>query len=774
MAYLVFDLETENHTIRKRLGNPFDPKNYVVARGWKKQGDPRCSYEYFSEPSPSTLEISKDVTLLVGHNIKYDLLYEMSLSNQSLRDFFKRGGRIWCGQYAEYLLNGQQRSSQMVSMDQIIEKYGGRKKIDEVKLLWEEGYLTSEIPKDLLVDYLVGTEEEGRNSGDIGNTELIFLGQLKEAKEKGMVKTIMARMDGLCATTEMEFNGVYVDKKVARERLVELTNEMSEVKAKLAEYTKDIPKELGFNWGSGNHVSAILFGGCIKYQQSAPYMDEKTGELARLKAKAKWPLFGGKPVDPEKCSGEPVFGTYKNAYYGQDEYASGKQKGMPKFRNVDVPGKIKTKIQDFYHDLPGFVKPLEEWETKNTDGAGNPVYSTGKETIEVLEAKAEHDNSLPFLTWFTRYTFLSKEIGTYYVAKNSQGKIKGMLTCVDPATSIIHHKLNESTTVTTRLSSSDPNLQNLSRKDKSRVKEQFRSRYGEDGLCLEADYSQLEVVVQQVLSGDKQLAKDLRDGVDFHCKRVSAWKGISYEEALARCKDEDHPLYAEWSPIRTAAKVFSFQRAYGAGAAKIAYTTGMDVEDVQSLIAAEEKLYPGIPDFNEDVKLVVTEDAEPFKQHWSGGGFSVYRRGTWIAPTGTRYTFQSKDAPAWLKKKLRRQGNTVTDTFSPTEMKNYPVQGTAGEFVVTILGLLWRRFVETDNYGGKALFVNTVHDCIWIDMHKDVVHEVAADVRRIMESIPGYFNKMYGMHIGVPFPVDIEIGKDMYDMHSYNKDTDYG
>lgn len=768
MAYLVFDLETENHTSRKRLGNPFDDRNYVVARGWKKQGDKQCSHEYFTAPTTSVLEIPEDVTLLVGHNIKYDLLYEMSLKNSSLRAFFKRGGRIWCCQYAEYLLNGQTQDSQMVSMDGIIEKYGGRKKIDEVKLLWEEGYLTSEIPEDLLIDYLVGTPEEGRNSGDIGNTELIFLGQIQAAVEQDQMKTITARMDGLCATIEMEFNGVKIDMQAARDRLVELNTELIQVSDELAEYLEGLPPGLDFNWGSNIHASVALFGGTIKYEKSAPYLDPKTGEAARLKATAKWPLFDGEPIDPDECGKDGdryVFPAHADNAQKQDVFASGKKKGMPKFRNVDVPGAIKTKMQEFLFEMPGYATPLKEWQTKLKDGADNTVYSTNNDTIEALENLSD----VPFLEVFTRRAFLQKEIGTYYLAADAKGKVTGMLTCVDPVTHIIHHKLNVCSTKTSRLSSSDPNLQNLSRKDKSEVKKMFVSRFGKEGCNMEADYSQLEVVVQGVLTGDVQLRKDLNDGVDFHCKRVAAWKAITYEEALIRCKQEESPYYTVWGPIRTAAKIFSFQRAYGAGVAKIALFTGMPQTEIQALADAEDAMYPGIGKFNEEVAKEVAAGAEAFKMYWPTGGYSVYRRGRWIAPTGAIYSFQSKDAPAWLKKRNK----DIKDTFSPTEMKNYPIQGTAGEIVVTILGLLWRRFVETENYGGKAFFVNTVHDCVWIDMHRSVVHEVAADVRRIMECVPDYFNERYGMDIDVPFPVDIEIGDDMYDMSHYDEEHDY-
>lgn len=100
-------------------------------------------------------------------------------------------------------------------------------------------------------------------------------------------------------------------------------------------------------------------------------------------------------------------------------------------------------------------------------------------------------------------------------------------------------------------------------------------------------------------------------------------------------------------------------------------------------------------------------------------------------------------------------------------MKNYPVQGTGGEFVQAMCGRLWRHYVSNDNYGGKALLVNTVHDCIWSDAHKSVRDQVAADTKRIMESIPEFYNERHGMHIDVPFPVEVEYGPHMNKLHHW-------
>lgn len=748
LAHTIFDLEVENYEENKRFASPFSDKNYIVARGWKHKGDAMCSYRYYSAPHKDYMPIPSKTNILVGLNIKFDLLYEWD--SPELKAFFKRGGRIWCCQYAEYLLNGQDQASHMVSMDDIIVKYGGRKKLDAVKDLWEAGWKTSEIDKDMLIDYLVGTEAENRNSGDIGNTELIYLGQLAEAKRLNMLPMILARMDGLLCTTEMEYNGLKIDVKTALELASALEVEAAEIDERMEEYIpKDLPPELEFNWNSPVHSSCIIFGGTAKYQKQAPYIDPETGVYARKKAEESWPLFDGEPVNPTMCFEEGGLWVFKDKY--QDLFISGKNKGAGKFKKVRVQGEIKTKYQDFFYQFRGYTTPNASWAGDRVDGAGQPLYSTASDVIEELGQR-----NIPFLKDLARRKKIDKDLGTYYIKDDGKGP-KGMLTCVNPRTHIVHHRLNHTSTVTSRLSSSDPNLQNIPRGDTSDVKKMFISRF-KNGTMLEADYSQLEVVVQGLLTNDTNLIRDLIARVDFHCKRVSAWKGCTYDEAKLWCKDEKHPNYPVWKVYRTNAKVFSFQRAYGAGAAKISSYTGMPIDDVKALIEAEDLLYPGVTKFNMAVEAAVKASARPVKV-FNGVSMTSYLRGEWAAPTGTRYTFRSHEALDWQKEK------GITESFMPTELKNYPIQGTGGEIVQIILGKLWRHFVENENYGGAALLCNTVHDCIWIDVNldADVLDTLAANVKRIMESVPETLQELYDMPCPVPFPVELEIGTNLFD-----------
>ena len=83
--YKVFDTETENHHYKKRFASQFYHKNWVVMRGYKRQDDTRCWFEHYpTKPAKKKfLKIEPDVTILVGHNIKYDLLWEWDNPDRS-------------------------------------------------------------------------------------------------------------------------------------------------------------------------------------------------------------------------------------------------------------------------------------------------------------------------------------------------------------------------------------------------------------------------------------------------------------------------------------------------------------------------------------------------------------------------------------------------------------------------------------------------------------------------------------------------------------------
>ena len=283
----------------------------------------------------------------------------------------------------------------------------------------------------------------------------------------------------------------------------------------------------------------------------------------------------------------------------------------------------------------------------------------------------------------------------------------------------------------------------------------FISRFGADGRIIEADYSQLEVIIQAVLSGDRHMQQDIREGIDFHVKRLSAVTGEDYSSLKAKHRAGDDSVCQQ----RTLVKGFTFQRAYGAGAPAIAESTGLSLDQVKDLIRAEEKLYPDLSRFNDSVARAVAQSARDTNSFIKVAGVTCrLREGDWFSPTGTYYRFIEKESPAFMQER----GTYVS--FSPTEMKNYPIQGMGGEIVQTMIGKLYRHFLKTKNYGGNAFLINTVHDCVLVDCHKDILPQVANEVVIIMEKVPNVFNYYFDMNITVPFPVEAEAGPNWYEM----------
>lgn len=109
------------------------------------------------------------------------------------------------------------------------------------------------------------------------------------------------------------------------------------------------------------------------------------------------------------------------------------------------------------------------------------------------------------------------------------------------------------------------NLQNLPRPDedgdgvaKSKVKQVFTSRFGDNGRITEVDYSALEVVMSCVHTGDTKLLGLLQSGTDMHCYRLAFREELPYEEVYERCHNKKHELHPLWKAMRTGIKAPSF------------------------------------------------------------------------------------------------------------------------------------------------------------------------------------------------------------------------
>jgi DNA polymerase-1 len=783
--WLVADLETTTHTSFKRKANPFDPRNWVVMAGWMSNEDKLPQGRRYAQLSQTHEWLFKFLTgpearFLVGANIKFDLFYLMRdpIIYAAWQDFVARGGLVWDVLLAEYLLEGQAQASQMLSLDDVSVRYGGDLKVDEVKKLWEAGVPTEEIDPDLLARYLLGeTLPSGeRVEGDIGNTRRAFLGQLERARSQGQSRSIMLNMGALCASIEMERNGMYVDKDLGYTLAAELGAELGEAREELAKYLPEgLPFE--FNWTNRYHLSPIIFGGTVKYQRreytlksghttfDAPTDGNRGLYACTQRDEVHYILADGTTME---CS---WYEHIRDTEWGGEEPSgkqpvvvlSGKNKGEPKTKKVKVDdySKPKSRWADCYWEFPRVVEPEPEWES-STPG----LYSVSS---DVLEALKPHAREVPFLDLLLRVKGMEKDLSTYFIDMKADGTEVGMLTLVQDGW-LIHHSIHHNRTVTARLSSSDPNLQNIPKGNKSKVKQVFVSRFP-GGYIGQSDFSSLEVYIQAILTGSVNLIADLRKGLDLHCVRLAAKEHMEYEDVLKLCKGYVdslgvyQPAVDEWDYKRTGAKVFSFQRAYGAGAATIAKATGMPLSEVEALIAAEQARYPEIDAYFEARTDQIKRSRVPTDRRVPHPDMPAVivqlGKGTVTTPDGKRYTYMESPSPKFAAKR----GEFAS--FSPTEIKNYEVQGGGGEWMKAAMWLAVREFYRTRNFGGLALLVNTVHDALYWDMQEAVRFESGVCVAACMEAASDFMSWWFSWDIPLPVPTDTVYGANMGEENKY-------
>lgn len=796
---MILDLETENHKYFGAVASPRHPENYVVAVGQAIDTNPydgavEGKYFHSKEEAGNWLSIPDDVWLLVAHNAPFEMDWMLHQQRAEIMRFLARGGRIFCTAYAEYLLTNQQET--YPSLDTTAPKYGGTHKVDGIKILWEQGHLTSQIDKDLLCEYLLGPE------GDIENTRKVFYGQYQQLVARGMWDMALTRMEGMIYNCFAMDSGLFVHREVAFKQLDEQNAKLAELLDLFGQYRGHIPGYVEFKDSSAYHMSAWLFGGPIKYRiKDVWYNDDGTPKYEKVDCYK----FGETHVPTEQVNAEN-FPVCVTTYGAADRYVSGKNKGQPKVHKVEVQTP-KLRWYDRLFQCPplidlsllpsDIVKEFkQEFAGKRKLADDTPVYSTGADCIEMLSKRPEFGEEVStMLKKLLQYAKIDKDVGTYYLRedKDDDGNVikqSGMLQYLTPH-SIVYHVLNCTSTVTTRLSSNRPNMQNIPRGDTSDVKKMFTSRFDspdwlawalgagmigqelyeecvaniaagiENGKIIEADYAALEVVCLAAFSRDKNLVKALLDNIDMHCLRLSKKLGEPYEEVLKKCKDENHPEHKAYKTMRTDIKPPSFAYQYGATAQGIAFATGCTVEYAEEFIANEKALFPDVEAYYTDTIFKQIEaNTTLHREQTENGGWRAYRRGVWQSPGGTCYEFREYPKTKWV------DGQRIEIMeFKPTQMRNYPIQGESGFFVQGIAGLVVRWLISQGFFGNRVFIINQVHDALYLDCHVSVLKEVASTLKQIMESLPQFFNTAFKYDLQVPFPAEVEAGPSMYEKY---------
>lgn len=746
-GWLTLDVETTIAQSFLRKADPFNILNWTVYLGYRHSSDTSVTMIRFKDKQASMgwlgrLILDKRPAVIAGHNVKFDIQHGIAQDPWSYavyRDWIVAGGQLWDTQLAEYLLEGMLPEAQYLSLDEVAPRYGGQLKVggDSMKEMWNAGICTTEISEDIVYPYL---------QGDIDNTVLVMTGQMKRAREVGQTRSILLNMGAMVYIIEAEKNGIHADKAMGLVLAAELEEEIKTLKAEMDTYLpKDMPEELGWSWTSRTKLSALLFGGTIKYKKSVHQCDDAGVLLYAQKSVTGYVLDDGTvTLQPPLPEGEGSMGQPNIMRYVVIQ--SGKNAGSYKTKQVKVndPDKPKMKQEEFTYTFKGYTQPEKSWE-----GATPGVYSTAESVIEALGTR-----DIPFLKAMARHAKAVKDLGTYFITSCPKKGQKGMLTLVRE-NGIIHHQINQTATVTGRFSASNPNTQNLPRPGagKSKIKQCMTSRF-KGGKIIQSDFSSLEIYIQAILTGDRNLIADLKAKLDMHCKRVASTYGISYEEAVDLCKIKE---LDEWVERRTKAKEFSFQRAFGAGAKAIAAATGLSVEAVEELIANEVKQYPQIEPFFEGLTKRIESNRRGIRKTIPHPDFPTkmieLRTGYDRTPDGKLYAWIEQPAPEYV---VKRGGGWTS--FSPPEIKNYEVQGGGAEWAKAAMWLAVREYYRRKNFDDRACLIGQVHDATYADADAEVYPQAAAVLHCAMELASPFMEAYFKWPQPVYVPSDTTIG----------------
>ncbi|MBI3177778.1 MAG: DNA polymerase I, partial [Chloroflexi bacterium] len=342
---------------------------------------------------------------------------------------------------------------------------------------------------------------------------------------------------------------------------------------------------------------------------------------------------------------------------------------------------------------------LEPPDKSRKTAAGK--YSTAADVLEEMRDAKAH----PVLDHILEHREVSKLKGTY---------VDALPQAVNPETGRIHTSYNQAGSVTGRLASSNPNLQNIPiRSELGReVRRAFVAPRGR--RLVAADYSQVELRIAAHFAQDQFWIESFRRGDDIHAATASAVFGVPLEKVT---KDQ-----------RRNAKAINFGLLYGMGAYSLGRSTGLTLGEAEEFIQTYFAKLPGVKRYIEETKQKAATD------------------GYVETLLGRRRYF-----PILTKPGQTREDHAVR-ARAEREAINTPVQGTAADIMKLAMLRLARdlpRKVPT------ALMILQVHDELVFECNTADVEAVAALAKEVME---GAFK------LDAPLAVDVRVGKNWDEM----------
>ncbi len=324
-------------------------------------------------------------------------------------------------------------------------------------------------------------------------------------------------------------------------------------------------------------------------------------------------------------------------------------------------------------------------------------YSTDEEVLSSLAA------DYPVCADILQHRALQKLRSTY---------VDALPALVNPRTGRVHSSFNQALTATGRLSSQNPNLQNIPIRtpEGRRVREAFIPR-DEKHLILSADYSQIELRLIAHMSHEEAMLEAFRNNQDIHQSTAARVFGVPLEQVTPE--------------QRRAAKTVNFSIIYGAGAVNLSNQLGIKRSEAKELIDNYFAQYPGLKHYMENIVDFARKN---------GYVETLLGRRRYLRDIHSR--------------------NNMNRSMAERMAINTPIQGTAADLIKVAMVNIWKAMRAA---GMRSHLILQVHDELVFDVHQDELDALKALVREKMTSaLP---------ELRVPIVVEMGVGKNWLEAH---------
>lgn len=689
MKKLVLDIETNWTKVEKKHNpSPYLSTNHLVSVGYiffDESGILKTDYLVFNHTEylePCQAENSRKLQtildasdLVIGHNLKFDMSWLLECG-------FTYSKALYDTMIAEYVFSKGLKIP--LSLAESCKRYGLDAKSDVLGEYRKNDINTDATPLKELIAY---------GEQDILITKQLYDKQqqliAENAEYQYMLKAVSLMNQTLPALIDIERNGIFIDLESLDQVERDYREEYNKLKNELNEIVLEVMGHTPINLESSEHLSWVLYSRKVVDKKVWSELFNIGSEIRNSVLKVKHSRYMNNKEFIHNVKANTV--KLKKTEASQCETCIGKGKVL-KNKIDGSPFKKPTICKAcngngyIYKELSayaGFKLTPPGYKYASSGG-----FSTDKITLNELILRDDIDEKCKkFLTSLLRLNSISTYLSTF---------VEGIKKNVKD--NILHSTFNQCVTATGRLSSSNPNFQNLPRAKTFPIRKVIKSRF-KGGKIFSVDFKQLEFRVAAILAKDEQAKQDILNNIDIH--------------AFTR-----DTITAAGQPMdRQDAKIRTFKPLYGG-------VKGTEAEE--AYYQAFLQKYSGIDKWQKELE----NEALHTKQIKS--------------PSGRIYSFPF----------VRRLANGSVS--SHTQIKNYIVQGFAtGDICPLALINIYHTIKNM-----KSKIILTVHDDITIDVHPDEEEQIIKDIKYVFDVMNQSVEEQFGIATEIPIAGDFSIGDD--------------